>query len=190
MEWVLSLDKEAFLFLNAILANPWCDRILYFWSYLGNALVVLVLVVVLSLRRAPFLKDNLLYLALTLLLGGMVVNGLKELIQRPRPVAEFASLIAAGKVHVHVVGAVLTGNSFPSGHTQVAFSAATYLSLALPRFCLPFILLATGVAVSRISMGVHFPLDVMAGALIGAVTGWGGWRIKGIVQKRARRSEA
>ncbi len=189
MESLLSLDKEAFLFLNAILANPWCDRILYFWSYLGNALVVLVLVVLFSLR-SPFLKDNLLYLALALLLGGMVVNGLKELIQRPRPVAEFASLITAGKVHVHVVGAALTGNSFPSGHTQVAFSAATYLSLALPRFCLPFILLATGVAVSRISMGVHFPLDVMAGALIGAVTGWGGWRIKGIVQKRARRSEA
>ena len=61
--------------------------------------------------------------------------------------------------------------SFPSGHSATAFAAATALALLCPRLR-PFVLaIALAVAVSRVYLRVHFPLDVVAGSLVGAGIG-------------------
>jgi undecaprenyl-diphosphatase len=57
--------------------------------------------------------------------------------------------------------------SFPSGHATVAFACATVLALAVPRLALPLYVLAALVAFSRVYVGVHYPLDVLAGAVLG-----------------------
>ena len=61
-------------------------------------------------------------------------------------------------------------NSFPSGHTSTSFACATVLSFFVPRAAPAFYLLALAIGYSRIYVGVHWPLDVLGGAVIGLVT--------------------
>jgi membrane-associated phospholipid phosphatase len=61
-------------------------------------------------------------------------------------------------------------HSFPSGHTATSFAGATALSLVYPRGTPAFFLLAAAIAYSRLYVGVHFPLDVVGGAVIGVAT--------------------
>ena len=61
-------------------------------------------------------------------------------------------------------------HSFPSGHTAVAFAAATVLTWLVPRAAPAFFALALAIGYSRIYVGVHWPLDVIGGAVIGTAT--------------------
>jgi len=103
---------------------------------------------------------------------------LKKMIPRPRPLTDFAPLIEAGKVHIHVLGKQLWYRSFPSGHTQTAFTAAIYLPLLLPDWTPLFIASAISVGLSRIYMGAHFPLDVIGGGLVGVALASGIWWLR------------
>jgi undecaprenyl-diphosphatase len=58
-------------------------------------------------------------------------------------------------------------HSFPSGHATVSFACATVLALAVPRLRVPLYALATLISLSRVYVGVHYPLDVLAGAALG-----------------------
>jgi len=97
-----------------------------------------------------------------ILLTTIVTTGLKYGINRTRPYNEYPLLFQA-KTHTNQY-------SFPSGHTSSAFSTATSLSLAYPKWYViaPSYLYACSIAYSRMYLGVHYPTDVLAGALIGA----------------------
>jgi undecaprenyl-diphosphatase len=60
--------------------------------------------------------------------------------------------------------------SFPSGHAATAFAAATVLAALVPRAAVAFFLLAAAIGYSRLYAGVHWPLDVLGGAVIGTAT--------------------
>jgi membrane-associated phospholipid phosphatase len=64
--------------------------------------------------------------------------------------------------------------SFPSGHTSIAFSAATSLSLSYPKWYIivPAFTWAGIVGYSRMHLGVHYPSDVIVGAMVGAGSAW------------------
>jgi undecaprenyl-diphosphatase len=66
--------------------------------------------------------------------------------------------------------AIPHSHSFPSGHTATAFAGATMLSFFVPRGAPAFYVLAAAIAYSRLYVGVHFPLDVVGGAVIGVAT--------------------
>jgi undecaprenyl-diphosphatase len=57
--------------------------------------------------------------------------------------------------------------SFPSGHAATSFAAATVLSFARPRWAPAFYLLALAIGFSRVYDGVHYPLDIVGGAVFG-----------------------
>jgi membrane-associated phospholipid phosphatase len=64
--------------------------------------------------------------------------------------------------------------SFPSGHTSLAFSTAASVSLSYPQWYIivPSFVWAGIVGYSRIDLGVHYPSDVLAGAIFGSGSAW------------------
>ena len=96
--------------------------------------------------------------------GEAASGAIKEAVERPRPpVDDPANLDAAI--------ALPPSPSFPSGHATTAFAAATVVAVLVPRWRIPALALAAIVALSRVYLGVHFVLDVVAGALIGSLIG-------------------
>jgi membrane-associated phospholipid phosphatase len=74
--------------------------------------------------------------------------------------------------------------SFPSGHSAAAFAFATGVGHVLPEVAAPLRALAALVAYSRVHTGVHFPVDVVAGSLLGGAIAQGTTRV---LERRARR---
>jgi undecaprenyl-diphosphatase len=86
---------------------------------------------------------------------------LKALVDRPRPFVRYPEpKILVPRPH---------DASFPSGHAATSFAAATILSFAFPRAAPAFLVLAAAIAYSRVYVGVHYPLDVLGGAALGAL---------------------
>lgn len=80
-----------------------------------------------------------------------------------------------------------SSRSFPSGHTSEAFSLATSLTIALPKWYViaPAYAFAGLVGYSRMYLGAHYPSDVIAGALVGSATAWLSYQFnKKIVQRK------
>jgi membrane-associated phospholipid phosphatase len=95
--------------------------------------------------------------------SGLISYGLKYAIKRDRPYDTYTDIIPKDDPHTW---------SFPSGHTTFAFATATSLALIERKwyYTVPLYLWAGTVAYSRMHLGVHYPGDVLAGALIGTGT--------------------
>jgi undecaprenyl-diphosphatase len=130
------------------------------WWVKGPLLVALGLGADLWGRRPPY---ACLAAAAAMIATSLVVTPLKLLFARERPPEVDPTL--GGLV------ALPDNASFPSGHSATAFAAATAVAVMCPRLR-PFVLaLAAAVALSRVYLQVHFPLDVLAGGLLGAALG-------------------
>ena len=132
-------------------------------SLVGSfGLVWLALAVVLAgfSWRRPWL---LLRVAVAILLAEMVSGALKAGLERDRPPV-------AHPEPEPLVGVPATF-SFPSGHATVSFACATVLALAVPRLAWPLFALAALIAFSRVYVGVHYPGDVLVGAILGVGVG-------------------
>jgi undecaprenyl-diphosphatase len=162
---MIALDEQLFLALNQALAGSFATGLFSAVTKLGNGLILAALIIAPMLifdRRR--LKQHLLPMVLAVALSGGLVNLMKIAVDRPRPAERFAD----DDVEIHTPRGTPSDRSFPSGHTQTAFGAATYLSCIYPAGTPAFLLAALLVGLSRIALGVHFPLDVIAGAAIGA----------------------
>jgi membrane-associated phospholipid phosphatase len=101
-------------------------------------------------RRDVYLR------AMRVVLASMLVNSVvKQAVRRARPALE----------ELPALGPVFWGRSYPSAHTTASFAGARVLSEALPST--PVYALAVAMALSRPYLGVHYPSDVVAGAILG-----------------------
>jgi undecaprenyl-diphosphatase len=117
--------------------------------------MVLALVGALVWRRPQLFP----HVAATVLLADLVSLGLKQLTDRPRPFLVEPTPEPLMRTPLDL--------SLPSGHAATSFAGATLLSIAQPRAAVPLFLLAILISWSRVYVGVHYPLDVAAGALVG-----------------------
>lgn len=106
--------------------------------------------------RPPIVTAAAVLLAYTL--ANLLTTAAKDAVDRARPEAARAAI------------ELPTSPSFPSGHASGAFASAVALALLAPTLRTPALILAALIAFSRVYLGVHFPLDGLAGALLGAVT--------------------
>ena len=94
-----------------------------------------------------------------ILIAESLSGGLKEWIERDRP--------AVADPDPETLVELPATYSFPSGHATVSFACATVLALAVPRLAWPLFILAGLISFSRVYVGVHYPFDVLAGAVLG-----------------------
>jgi membrane-associated phospholipid phosphatase len=156
--WLADVNRAVFLALNALgpMTSDWL------WAnitVLGDALVAFALCLPLW-RRRPNLLWAFLFVAL---LGTAWVHGFKPLVDVARPPAVLGDA-------VHVIGPAYKAQAFPSGHATTVFAIGGLLALGLrSRGWTALILsVATLAALSRAVVGVHWPLDILAGV-------FGGW---------------
>ena len=117
------------------------------------------------IKHDSTIKNKGIYIAASIAIAAGITTGLKYAVNRTRPFVTYPVIekeMAAGSP------------SFPSGHTSDAFSTATSVSLAFPKWYVvaPSFLWACSVGYSRMDLGVHYPSDVLAGAIIGAGTSY------------------
>lgn len=153
-------DHALFLAVNR-LSDYTGDTLWAGVTVFGNGFVIVGLTLPLVGRRPEMILPVVVAAALT----ALTVNGLKDYFQAPRPPAVLPAEL------FHLIGPELTSASFPSGHTATAFVFAGVVSLTFGRLwiTLATVALGTAVGVSRIVVGVHWPVDVLAGAALG----WG-----------------
>jgi membrane-associated phospholipid phosphatase len=139
-----------------------------FWEMLatlGDERVLLALLLPFCLRY-PRVFWAIVVASLT---AALLCRGLKIIFAMPRP----AAVLDASEITI--IGASLRHHSFPSGHTASAFAfAAVWVAQLGWRRALPIVGLAVLAGFSRVAVGAHWPLDVLAGAALGTLAAWAG----------------
>ena len=182
LEQIFHLDRLA---LEAVEAVRWGPATAVFvlasaWWVKGPLLVALGTVG--DLRERQRLPLTTIASALSFALASLFVMLLKDAFDRPRP----------GVEHTALDPAVATPGSpsFPSGHAATAFAVAAVVAVRHPRLRWPLVGIAAMVALSRVYLGVHYWLDVIAGTALGVCLGLlTAWLVE-LVARRARRSAA
>ncbi len=172
-EGILQFDKELFLLLNGLGTETW-DGFWMFMTGTGNSIPLYLLLLYLTYRTFGLKKTALVLLAIALLITctDQLSNFFKYGLQRPRPChdPEVSGLMRLVKSYC--------GGKYGyfSAHAANSFGPALFFVVLFRKkvgYIGPIMILwACIVAYSRIYIGVHYPLDVISGALIGALFGW------------------
>lgn len=159
----MTLDWTILNGIQDIFQSSFLDAIMPIITMLGDAGIIWIVIGVSMLISKKYRKQGLLVL-IGLLLGLIIGNGIvKNLVARQRPCwteTDFNLLISSPKDY-----------SFPSGHTQASVIAATILTMCRKKWGIVVIPLAAMIAFSRLYLYVHFPSDVLGGAILGFVIG-------------------
>lgn len=158
----MTFDTQIFYLLNNLAGQSafFDELIVFLAAYLPYVLIVVFLALVFFSQYQK--REKLQILFITGVSALIARYGVVELIrffyQRPRPFTDLP------------VHQLLTSNewSFPSGHATFFFAMATAIYLYNKKWGIGFFIAATLMGASRVIAGIHYPSDIIGGALIGA----------------------
>jgi undecaprenyl-diphosphatase len=166
VDWLINLDHALFAKINLDWTNAFFDWLFPRITDLHQKPAFLIALIPFLIfwfwkKRIDALKWFFIA-ALSVSLSDVVAYRIvKPMFLRERP--QFSGVQYVLRTNEH------RGPSFPSNHATNMFAAAVILTFALPTLSPLFFLLAIAVSYSRVYVGVHFPLDVLAGALVGCL---------------------
>ncbi|MES2803823.1 MAG: phosphatase PAP2 family protein [Bdellovibrionota bacterium] len=171
-EKLIELDHSLFYLINTSLANSWFDTFFPLWTNFHKLQIFLYLIAPVLLIYTYWKargKGLALVISAVLMTTALdqFIRIIKPVFNRPRP-------FVTENLPFEVIfrGDPQGGLSFPSGHAADGFFIAVFLGLYFPKLRWLFLTLATLTAYSRVYCGVHYPSDVLGGAVLGIISAW------------------
>ena len=167
----MNINEIFFYYINGNLQNPFCDAVMPYITHFGGFVWLLIIVIAIilyaKLRNRQTLKKIAILALIALLFSDLIAYGLKLIVQEPRPYLTLDNvrlLIREDDIF-----------AFPSGHATSTLAVVSVFLLNIEElikkhYVIASVLLmafAVVILFSRIYCGVHYPFDVLAGALIG-----------------------
>lgn len=155
------MDAAILFFIQEHLASPLGDAIMPVITHLGSGGLIWFIVAAILLARRETRPAGVVMIIAVVLSAAFVSLSLKPLFDRPRPFQAYPS---------DILIAPPAGSSFPSGHSAASFAGATaYLLMRKNKRGWLLLALAALIAFSRLYLFVHYPSDVLVGALTGVI---------------------
>ena len=163
--FLLKLGKaNSFLYLNSFHAD-WLDHFFIFFTYLGDGIFAIIITIIFLFLKK---RKDALMIFLAYSLSGIAAQIIKNLVIAPRPISYFKA-----EQYQHFIKGIVTHTSasVPSGHSTSAFALSLIIALILQnkKWNIPLLAMAILTGYSRIYLGQHFLLDVIAGSIIGTI---------------------
>lgn len=171
METLFGIDLYLFKLLNQTLVNPIFDAVMPFITKEKYLLPVYAIILFFLIwkggRRGQIVA---LILIITVIISDQISSSvIKSIVGRLRPCHEL--------IDVRLLVGCGRGKSFPSSHAVNNFAAAIVLTGFFRRYWYIFLGVASLIAYTRVYCGVHYPSDVLAGAIIGSIIGFLSYRV-------------
>lgn len=187
IDQLLQYDTQVFTYLNG-LGSPTWD---WLWLIITNkfaSIPIYAVLLFLAFKKYGWkvTVGIVVTTALMITFTDQLTNFFKDWFERPRPCQE-ASL----QETIRYVAPRCGKFSFFSGHATSTMAGAVFIGLLLRKWFkyLPYIMLfwAFLVAYSRVYVGVHYPVDILTGMLVGASAGWMFYKLARVIEKRINR---
>ena len=157
MDWEFDI-----LYAIQSIRTPFLDKLMAFLSTIGNAGALWIVIGVVLCVSKKYRRGGMQMLSaelLSFIVGNLIIKNMVDRL-RPCQIDETVSLIVK----------IPFDSSFPSGHTLNGITAAVTLMFIDKRMGIPALVLAVLIAFSRMYNFMHFPTDVLAGAVLGVVS--------------------
>lgn len=163
----MDLDVSVFRAINEAGHAPAIDSVAAFVSEFGTWSISVVLAALCIREGWPRARPAILVVAASVIPAVLLCQALKLFVSAPRPfdllkTIHVVEVLGAGTKHA---------NSWPSGHTTLAFAVVVPFVLVKGKRWAPLLVVPFLVGLSRVYVGAHFPSDVLAGALVGSLCG-------------------
>lgn len=155
--YAYNLDVYIFHIINNSLQNPFFDFLMPLITNMGSYIIWIAICVGLAIFGGEKGRNVAIILFIAIIFGHLISELLKYIILKPRPYEVLQG--------VHQLASI-NNSSFPSGHATEIFVGCVILGKKYG-YMIPLLLLAFLISFSRIYIGVHYPSDVIAGALLG-----------------------
>ncbi len=181
IDFLFSIDLAVFYFINHTLSVGFLDKFFGFITNVNNWYLAYIILIYISFKYGGRRGKIAAVLTIFLITASDQFGAgfLKPLVHRLRPCKELADALTP-------LGC--TGSfSFPSNHALNNFAAAVFFYKLFPKLKTILLVVATLIALSRVYLGLHYPSDIIGGAIIGAAFGYvfafGALKIEGFLNK-------
>lgn len=169
--WLISIDKKIFLLINKSTANSVCDGIM---PLMRNSQTWIPLYILIIIFAAIKLKHKiwwwLLFAVATVLITDQVSSHIfKPFFARSRPCSDLNFLQQVRLLLPHCSSGYSFTSSHACNHFGIAFFIAATLKSYLGKWKFLFFVWATIIAYAQVYVGVHYPIDVLCGAILGCL---------------------